>query len=272
MNPVLLAFLAAAVAGATAAGVFLCSRLLFRDRPEGIPAGPALAAGYAAGHVVVAGIPRGLPAEAWQWLLPVAVVAAALGHVQDRLTRRDPWWRWALFPAVALGFAAASYPAGTVMAACLFALAFVALREVLRNAARRAGPRPFLAALAVTAGAAAASCVVSGWMLLGQAAGGLAAAAAACFLLAGRFPASAAGAVPVAALLLGGILLDGSLYAELPRASAVLLAAAPLGAWAPAPRGEVRPLRAALLRVGLVALLAGAALAVAVACSPPMDY
>jgi len=272
VNPVLLALLAAAVAAAAAAGTWLLARRIARGRGEGSAAGPALAAGYVAGHLVVAGPPRIPPAEAWQWLLPLAVAGALLGAAGDRLSRRDPWWRWGLFPAVVLAALGVTLQERTALALGGYGLGFVLLREVLGGAARIAGPRPFLAALAGTSAATAGSLVISGWMLLGQAAGGLAAAAGAAFLLAGRFPAAAGSAVPVAALLLGFLCLDGVLYAELPRAAALLLAAAPLGAWAPVPGREARPLRAAAVRVALVALLAGAAVAVAVVASPPMDY
>jgi hypothetical protein len=248
MAPPLLALLAAAVAAAAAAGTYRLSR----RREGGTPAGPALAAGVVAAFVVVGGLPKGLPAEAWQWLPPFALLAGGLGLVPD------PWGRRAVVPALALGLVLATVPERTFVAVGGLLLGFLALAEVVRGAALRAGPRPLLAALAV------ASLVVSGWMLLGQAAGGLAAAAGAVFLLAGRSPASAGSAVAAGTLLLGGLLLDGSLYAELPRASAVLLAGALLGAWI--------PFRSSIARVGAVALLAAAAVAVALAASPPMDY
>jgi hypothetical protein len=254
MAPPLLALLAAAVAAAAAAGTYRLSR----RREGGTPAGPALAAGVVAAFVVVGGLPKGLPAEAWQWLPPFALLAGGLGLVPD------PWGRRAVVPALALGLVLATVPERTFVAVGGLLLGFLALAEVVRGAALRAGPRPLLAALAVAAAGTAASLVVSGWMLLGQAAGGLAAAAGAVFLLAGRSPASAGSAVAAGTLLLGGLLLDGSLYAELPRASAVLLAGALLGAWI--------PFRSSIARVGAVALLAAAAVAVALAASPPMDY
>ena len=108
--------------------------------------------------------------------------------------------------------------------------------------------------------------------LAGQLGGALAAAAGACWFLSLRFPASARGTVPLLGLLLGGLCMNGVLYADLPLATALLLAAAPLGAWVPVPAAAERPRRALAARMALVALLAGAGVVVAKVLNPPMDY
>ncbi len=150
---------------------------------------------------------------------------------------------------------------------------FLASLGILDGAAR-AGGGTFLLAVAVTAGATAVSVVVSGWMQLGQLSGPIAAGAGACLLLVRWIPVAPAGAVVVVGTLLAGIRLDGLQYSDLPLPAALLLAAAPLGAWIPARALGAQPKPRAVLaiRTLAVALLAGAAVAIAAHESPPMGY
>ncbi len=272
MDPIRLGLLAAAVAAAAAAAVFLLSRL--RGRGGGAAAGPSLATGFLAGYLVVAGIPAGPPAETWQWLLPIAAAAAVLASAEGFASGRAPLLRWA--PRLAVAFLAARVtllPGDRTPPALAGAvLGIAALGGALEGGAAREGPRSLLAIVLATAAATAASLGVSGSMLLGQLAGGLAAAAGACLLLSWRFP-PAVGAVPAfAAAVLGGLLLNGVELTEMPRPAALLLAAAPFGAWLPLPASWSGSRRAALARIGAVVLLAGTGAAVAVAQSPPLDY
>jgi hypothetical protein len=272
MDPVRLGLLAAAVSAAVAAAAFLLSRL--RGRGGAAAAGPALAAGFVAGYLVVAGLPKGTPAETWQWLLPIAAAAAVLASAEGFAARRAPLLRWA--PRLALAsfaaWAALLPDHRTAPGLAGAALGIAALGGGLEGAAARAGPRSSLAIVLAAAAAAAVSLGVSGSMLLGQMGGGLAAAAGACLLLTVRFPPGV-GAVPaVAATVLGSLLLDGVELTDMPRITALLVAAAPLAAWAPVPASWSGTRRAALARIALVVLVAGAGAAVAVAESPPMDF
>lgn len=212
MDPLPLILRAGLVPAAAAA---LC---LFLKRGPGL----AVAAGYAAGHLAVSGIPRGLPAESWQWLLPIALASGILAA---------PGW----LP--------------------------------------RPG-RPALLDLALVAGAGSLALFFSGTMLLAQLGGALAAGLAACLLCGRALSAPCLDAAPVTGLLLGGLLYTGVRYAEMPMASALLLAAASAGGWLlPAALKErLKPWQAALLGAVPVVALAGAAVAVAVAASPPLDY
>jgi hypothetical protein len=82
------------------------------------------------------------------------------------------------------------------------------------------------------------------------------------------------GAVLPAALLLSGMLLNGVLLAEMPPATAALLALAPLGTalpdrWA---GGATSSRKAMTLRLVAVAAIAGIAVALAAHAAPPTDY
>ena len=103
--------------------------------------------------------------------------------------------------------------------------------------------------------------------MLGQLALVFAAGLAVLLAIAWKFGTSMRGAAACAALLLGGLLLNGFFYAELPAASAILLAAAPaigvvrLGTWRPG-----------VVRICLALLVAAAAFTLALRASPPLEY
>ncbi len=268
MDPVRTTLLVVLPSAVVAAVVFLVLRRVRRGAPGAGVVGPAVGLGFVAGFLAVAGLPKFPPLEAWQWLPTIAVLAAVVGFVE----RGTKWTRWPLRAALAV-FAAwvtdldrsALRVAGFVAAACLACFAF-------DGVARRAGPRTSLAALLVVATAASATLVVSGTMTLGTACGALAAATGACLVLAARTPGPAYGVATVGGAVVSSFLLNALLYSETPPVAAVLLAVAPFAAWAPVPDAEKKPLRAALVRTALVAVVAGAAVAVAVAKSPPLDY
>ena len=78
MDPLRLALFTGLIPAAVAAGTLLLTRRF------GV--GIALAAGYVAGHLGVTGIPKGMPTEKWQWLLPIAILA---GTAELRTCRRS---------------------------------------------------------------------------------------------------------------------------------------------------------------------------------------
>ncbi|MBI5369363.1 MAG: hypothetical protein HZA54_20170, partial [Planctomycetes bacterium] len=205
----------------------------------------ACAATAAAGHLVLFGRPTFPPAEAtllWVWL---ALPAAAVG-VADAFAPRP--LRWALRPVLA-ALAAAAVLHFLIGPGRRFAGWGAALPEVAGGAtatlaswvgveawsARRPRGVALPLLLLAVASVAAAALAFSGSVVLGQLAGVLAAAAGAA-LVAGllRPPAVAhlACALPVLLPLLAVLVLSGHFYSDLPMASALLLAAAPLGAWA----------------------------------------
>ncbi len=85
----------------------------------------------------------------------------------------------------------------------------------------------------------------------------------ACLVIAWWCPAMslARGAVPVVAVVAGGLWISGYLYAEVPPWSAILLVVAPSAAWA----GHLRPIRrlagwqVAVARFAAVLVVVGAA-------------
>ncbi len=218
MDPVSLILRVGVLPGAIAAVLFLLARWRGWKGGPGMP----VAAAYVAGHLAVAGIPKALPSEAWQWLLPVAGAGGILAMAG-----------WLPRPG-----------------------------------------RPALLDLVLATGAGSLTLFFSGTMLFAQLGGALAAGLLACFLCARALSAPAADAAPLAGALLAGLWYNGVRYAEMPLASALLLAVAPAGGWLLPGflAGRLRPWQAALLRAVPVAVLAGAGAAVAVAASPPLDY
>src|SRR5207237_3427349 len=94
-------------------------------------------------------------------------------------------------------------------------------------------------------------------MLLGQFAAVLGAAVFGCLVLITRRVAFARGIVPVFSLLLVTLLLSGYFFAELPAASAALIAFAPVLALIPTRMSTLRGfgVRAALVSVPILAAL-----------------
>src|SRR5258706_8133581 len=153
MDPVLLGLVASAVAAVAAAAALLLGR----------SAGPALAAGFSSGFLVVAGIPRSPPAETWQWLLPLAIAGGILAPLEGLASGRAPLLRWIPRAALALFAAGVSLlPAHRTVAAVGGAAAgILALGSALEAAATPAGPRSLLAILLPAAGGSAAALGIS---------------------------------------------------------------------------------------------------------------
>jgi hypothetical protein len=238
----------------------------------------AAAAGLAAGWAALAASRQIdweflTPADAWDWLLPLALVALAAGVAERRLA---PPAQWALRLAVAAAAAwrlVSAQPAASPVSAGWYAglgVGVLALWGALDPAARR-WPGVWLPAMLTAAvGGAAAILEFSGNLKFAQLAGVLAAVLAGCAALAWWRPSVALvrGAVPALAVMLPGLLFEGFVnnYGEVPAASFLLALATPLflgaAAWLPA-GGRLGRWRPALRVAALVPILVGVALAVA---------
>jgi hypothetical protein len=130
--------------------------------------------------------------------------------------------------------------------------------------------------LLVVAGGTSVVLLVSGSVVLSQLGLALTAALAAPVgaSLGVALGRSTLGIIPVVLTVLTALVLNGHVYAGLPTSSALLLAAAPAGAWA-ARRGPARrgaPWLATLLAVVATLVPIGAALGFALAASPSYEY
>lgn len=239
-----------------------------------------LALGYAAGHVLADKAPAFPPREATHRLFYLALAAgligvigggervpgAARGLVRAVFSAAVPAWflrtffeRWELERTLAtvLGIAAGVF----------------ATWECLRfYGARRPGASlPAVVWTIATLGSAAL--LKSSNLTYALLAGCLAAMMGAALVVSWRAPRLdlGRGGAGVIATLLACLWMGGTFLSELPANAAVLLAIAPLAAWL----GELRfvrarpPWQAVLARMLLVALPAGAALALAIANAPP---
>ncbi|MCE9638467.1 MAG: hypothetical protein K8T90_22430 [Planctomycetes bacterium] len=292
MDPARIAVLAALLPAAVAAAVLFLLRWRARGSvppgaapaasggvtpPPGVPTWLAVTAAYAAGHLALNGLPRGLPKEAWQTLLPLAVVTGATLAL-DRLLRgrirTRPWFCGTTFVLV---FAASLRFAREPGWAVTLGAAFVAACTIFDASAARAandGPRPMreptrLAGHALVAVATAGALVIAGTLVVGQLAGVLAAALGAVFLLSLRMDVNSDGAANAACVLLPALWLNGVLFAELPWWSVVCFALATIVLRVR--RRELRT-RAEIVIVGIAALLSAAAVWIAKASVPPLDY
>ena len=252
MDPLGLALVAGLVPALTAG----LSLLLWRKAP-----GLAVAAGYAAGHLASRGLPRGIPNEAWQWLLPLALAGAGLAALEGP----GPWRRWLPRTALVAGLLAVTLPREGLLRVAVSGLLTLALLASLDGLEDRLPPAFGLGVLAATSGAGAAALLFSGSVLQAELGGSLAAALGACLLLRRWRPPSPAGRPLVAGTLLAGLLLNGVFYSDLPVPSALLLAGAPAAALSLKGPGLAA-------RGAAAGLLAGAGAAVAFAHSPPLSF
>lgn len=232
----------------------------------------ALATGYVAGHLAVAGMPPRVPVGATDWLGHVAALAALAAGLRAALPERA-WARWIIdgASAVAIAYLVMRVPIATQWSLASSALAvggaaavIVVASRALANAAARTSSLTMLAALGVATAASAGIMVLSGTVLVGLLVGGLAAAIGAAFLveLAARGSVDAAPAAPVVAALLTAAWTIALLFAELPTLAAPLWVVAPLGLWLAAriAADRLRPaLTAAVCLAALALPLAGAA-------------
>jgi len=273
-------FLLGVVLPALLAGVTL---LAVRRARCGPSAGAALAVGgaYVAGHLLQRGWRGFPPSEASDWPWPCAVAGALFGAAT--LGRRASSSARFVLRLIAAGAAAfvvlAAWRRGAEPATARLTLVVVAAAGALAWSvleAPRTGASAFLPALlALTAAGAATAIGLSGSVKLALLAGALASVLSAAAIAAGLrlAPPSLEGAVAPSVLTLLSLVVAATFYSDLPRTSALLLAAAPCATWLPRLALGERARR----RVVLVLLLLPAAalllLAIhaAVLASPPWD-
>jgi hypothetical protein len=235
----------------------------------------ALAIGYSGGHVVTTGWPAFPASEATQWL-PYFALATMLLGVLDAFLRPPGSLRaliWILYCAGLLRLLLKSkFQYGwSVLEGVLwissFAACMLVLASLLDAAVRR--DTSISSPLILTI-------VASGSLLLGQLAMVLAAALGAILVAAFLFPKSIEGRaiVPVAVILLASLWLMGCFYAELPSASALLLAAAPVPGCLLISFCESTAFswKHLLLRAGVVIILVAISVFIAFRTSPPLEY
>jgi hypothetical protein len=270
---------AAAIAMMVAAGI--CGFALSWGKESARSALGPLAVGiaYFAGHLFVAGWAPLPPTDTTNWLPYFALAAAVLGALCGVLAIKA-WVRVLIFALVSAGAlrlllkAKFSYgwslTEGYVCVACL-AGATVLLAIILDALVRRSAtafeiPVFLLIICAGTFGAL----TLSGSMLLGQFAAVLGAAVFGTLVFTIRKVALGRGIVPVFSLVMGALVVSGHFFAELPAASAVSLAIAPILALVPI--GRASKLLASGLRAALVSVPVVFALVWAFRSSPSLSY
>jgi hypothetical protein len=283
----------AIVAMMVAAGV--CGSALYwgKERARSAFAPLALGLAYFAGHLVIGGWVTFPPADTTNWLPYFALTGGVLGafapegrasarpgREESRPAKTAAWAFLFIFALVAGGALKLllkpkfqygwSLGEGWLWVACLVC-AFVSLAVILdalgqRDATATEMPAFLLFTCAGTFGAL----MLSGSMLLGQFAAILGAAVFGCLVFTLRNVALGRGIVPVFSLLLGALLVSGYFFADLPLASAMLLALAP--AVALIPIGAPSKLLAFGIRSAFVSVPILVALVLAFRSSPPLSY
>jgi hypothetical protein len=242
----------------------------------------ALGFGYAGGYVVTAGWPAFPPAEATQWL-PCFAVAIMLVGVLDTLLRPDASVRVVIWVLCCVGILRLllgskfqygwSFLEGALWIAIL-AAGMLVLASCLNAAARRDASISLPLILTIVAGGTGVALMLSGSLLLGQFAIVLAAAFGAILAVGLVLPRAVKGRgiVPVAVTLLSGLWLCGYFFAELPPASAFLLAGASIPALMLVTFDEdTDPWKGLLLRATVVTVPVALAVFLAFKASPPLS-
>jgi hypothetical protein len=243
----------------------------------------ATGSGYVAGHVLAAGWPPFPPRNATHWLFWFAVIgviaAAADALVRPKGTVRLVTWavictiacRLILQPKFSYAWSAAE---GWLRVFAI-ALGVVVLTRCLDLVERRPfGAATLFSVTTILCGGACIALILSGSLLLGQLACILIAIAATCFLLiiAVTAPFHPSGAAAPLSLVCAGLWLSGFFYAELPAASALLLALAPAIALLPVGKESHSDSRVLAYRSAFVAVPVAIAVVLALRASPPLDY
>src|ERR1700730_9063717 len=227
----------------------------------------AIGLAYFSGHLVITGWVPFPPADTTNWLPYFALAAAVLGALCGALPTKV-WARLLIFAVVSAGslrlllkpkFSYGWSPTeGCIWLACL-AGAMVGLALVLDALTRRSATAIEMPAfLLITCAGTFGALMLSGSMLLGQFAAVLGAAVFGSLVFTARKVALGRGIVPVFSLLLVALLLSGYFFAELPAASAVLLAFASVLALVPIGLpGKLLPfgVRAALVSIPILVAL-----------------
>jgi hypothetical protein len=266
------------------AAILLGCRLLGRrghhkhSRPWGQPV--ALGAGYVIGHAAMFGWPPLRQLEGYQWIFYFAILAVALGLV-------DAFWiapllvRWVMrlllsgFVVVRLLLPLMQQEAAegvSVVNAAAVVAVMLAFWINLSLLAEREPGAPFPASIMMLTLAECLVVLLSGSIVQGHVGCVIWAALTGSLLAAGRDPnlSLTRGGLPVIVVLLSGLLIDGLYYSEVPLASALLLAAAPLGLWVLqlAPVKRLTGVKGRLIGIAAVLIPLAIAVAVAIVVSP----
>ena len=239
----------------------------------------AISLGYGCGHIFVTGWTPFPPNDTTNWLPYFGLAAAAVGVLWDAFPK-VAMVRISLLVLLAVGALRLLLqprfrygwipPQGWIWVVCL-GCGIALLGMILSALGRRSAvpiEYPFFL-LSVGAGTSGAL-MLSGSMLLGQLAAVLAGALFGALIFSLRSPVGIEGSTPVFCVLLGLLLISGYFFAELPAATAGLLAAAPVLALIPT--GRLSGLPRAALRIILVSLPVIAGVILAFRASPPLDY
>ena len=262
-----------------AAGV--CGFALFwgKERARGALGPFAVGVAYLVGHLVIAGWSSFPPADTTNWLPYFALAAAVLGAFCAVL----PITAWArvvilalvstgalrllLKPKFQYGWSSGEGWAWVAGLGCAIVLLAIILDALVRRPGTALEIPVFL--LIVSAGTSGAL-MLSGSMLLGQFAAALAAGVFGSLVFTAGRVVLGRGIVPVFSLLVGALLVSGYFFAELPAASAGLLAFAPILALIYV--GSSNKLLALGIRAVLVSVPVALALVLAFRSSPPLTY
>jgi hypothetical protein len=243
----------------------------------------AIGAGYLAGHVLAAGWSPFPPRHATHWLFWFAVIGV-IAAAADTLVRPKGTIRlvtWALICTIACRlilqpkFSYAWSAAEGWLRVFAIALGVVVLTCCLDLVERRPfGTATLFSVTTILSGGACVALILSGSLLLGQLACILSVIAATCFFLiiAVRAPFHPSGAAAPLSLVCAGLWLSGFFYAELPAASALLLALAPAVALLPVGKESYSQARVLAYRIAFVAVPVVVAVVLAFHASPPLDY
>ena len=243
----------------------------------------AVGTGYVAGHLLAAGWSPFPPRHATQWLFWLAVIGM-ITAVADALVRPKGMTRliiWTMICTIACRlilqpkFSYAWSAAEGWLRVVAIAFGVVVLSACLDLLEHRPfGTATLFSVTTVLCAGVCLALILSGSLLLGQLACILTAIASAGFLLiiAVRVHFHPTGAAAPFSLVCAGLLLSGFFYAELPRASALLLALAPAIAFLPVGKKTQSQARVLIYRLAFVALPVAIAVVLALHASAPLDY
>jgi hypothetical protein len=257
-----------------------------RRRPAWTPA-VALGVGYVVGHIAIRGrppYPPSLSMDAGHWIAVMAPAAMLLGVIEAAV-RLPSWLRWALRAALLmlllwlmLNGMLSPDSDNRLSWFVLAAIGLAALRfwgDLEALAARVRGPSLPFGLMLIAAGASGVL-VASGSLVQGLQGGTLTAILGVLFLASfwHRDRRLLRSGVPVVAVILIGLSMEGFFYSYVPPASIVLLAIAPGGIWLGrnlAARCRSRWVAGVLTTIAVLVPV-GLALATAIATSPAQAH
>ena len=242
----------------------------------------AIGAGYVAGHALAAGWSPFPPRHATHWLFWFAVIGI-IAAAADTLVRPKGTVRlvaWAIICTIACRlilqpkFSYAWSAAEGWLRVFAIALAIVVLTFCLDLVDRRPfGTMTLFSVTTVSLRRYKRRIDSLRSLLLGQLTCILSAIGAACFLviIAVTAPFHPSGAAAPLSLVCAGLWLSGFFYAELPAASALLLALAPAIALLPVGKASHSQSRVLAYRIAFVAVPVAIAVVLALHASPPLE-